>query len=199
MAAGDLCTTAEVKVARRGLPSSLDTMIDALITRASASIASFTGRQFVIDAGAPPTATARIYEMGNDWTVYIDDLSATPTAVSILDAYGDTLSTLTVASDLVTLPRNRSSAQPITALRLRPSVSNVGPGNELSVTGVWGFPSVPDDVKEACITTVIEWLKDGEGVTPQTPDLFEPGAPPTRGFPVKARDILRRYRNYPVG
>jgi hypothetical protein len=46
-------------------------------------------------------------------------------------------------------------------------------------------------VIEATIETVIEWLKANQALTQPSPDQFEPGAPPSRGLPLKARTLLR--------
>lgn len=192
----DLITISDVKAVRTSLTSASDATINAYITRASAAIiAHCNGRKFVVDDGDP--ATDRVFSI-TDEIVDIDDLSAAPTAAVILDTYGATYATLTVATDLVLIPRNREDGKPITSVRLRPSVT-WAPGYELKLTGVWGFPEVPEDVKEATVATVIDWLNAGQGITPQTPDLFDPPGPVTRGLPRRAFDLLAPYRRISVG
>lgn len=190
----DLCTLEQVKIARRGLPDVLDELIEALIPRASAAIDAHVGRHFGIDAAA----TDRYFELAaytRDRVVLIDDLSTTPTQAALVDETGVDTTTLTVATDLVLLPRNRPADQPVTMVRLRASA---GWDYELRLRGVWGWPQVPGGVREAAIVTVIDWLRDSQGLTPQTPNLLEPGAPPFRGLPQKARDLVRPYRRIGV-
>ena len=185
----------DVKVARRGLPDVLDGLVASLLPRASAAIDDHVGRRFNLDL----TATDRWFLLPASSVsreVLIDDLADTPTEAALVDASGGDTATLTVASDLVLLPRNRPGDRPIDMVRLRPSV---GWGWELRLKGVWGWPSVPDAVREATITTVSDWVKDGQGLTPQSPNLLEPGAPPYRGLPQKARDLLRPYRRIGIG
>lgn len=180
----------DVKTARRGLPDVLDDLVASLLPRAAAAIDAYAGRQF----GRDPSATDRFYLLDPHRAtreVLIDDLADTPTEASIVDTAGDTTATLTVATDLVALPRNRRADRPVTALRMRPAA---GWGYELRVRGIWGWPAVPEDVREATIATVVDWLKDGQGLTPQTPNLLEPGTPPQRGLPQKARDLVRPHR-----
>lgn len=185
-----LCTLDDVKRYRRGLPDSLDQLIEALIPRASAAIATHTGRQFWKDTAA----TVRVFETGIGADLAIDDLAAAPTVVAVYDYLGALTSTLTVATDVVTRPFNPGTGRPITSLTLRPVYSSLySSGSTVSVTGFWGWPAVPEDVREAAITTVVEWLKESQGLTPQTADPFEPGVPPVRGLPTRARDLLRPF------
>lgn len=185
----DLCTRADVLLERRmSAGTALDSLIDALLPRATAAITSYSKRQFILDG----TPSDRYFPMGRlADRVLIDDLSATPTGAVVLDSSGTTVATLTVATDLVTLPRNRATGDPITALGLRPSATA---GYELKVTGTWGWPSVPAAVQEAAIATVIYWLKEDQALTLASPEGLDPTQPPNRGLPQKARDLLRPYR-----
>lgn len=188
------CSRDDVKLARRGLPDALDELIDALIIRASATIDSHTGRRY----GLTTTATDRFYLLApyqRDRVVLIDDLSTTPTQAALVDEDEDDTTTLVVADDLRLLPRNRWSDQPITAVRIH---STAGWDYGLRIRGIWGWPVVPEVVREATVTTVADWLKDGQGLTPQSPNLLEPGMPPFRGLPQKARDLLRPLRRLGV-
>lgn len=140
-----------------------ETVLEQLIEAESQAITLRTGRKFVKDADesvrifdVPVTNTLGLYEpeipggvRDNPVEVLIDDLSAAPTLVELRDQNGVLVKTLVVNTDYVLLPRNRETWQPITAMRFRNTVS-VYAGYELHVTGTWGFPSVPEDIKQAC-------------------------------------------------
>jgi hypothetical protein len=185
----------DVKTARRGMPAALDDLIDAKIVRASAAIASYCqGRKFAIDAAA----TERAYPIFGTF-VAIDDLSAPP-AVGKVTVWAPwaaaASSTLLTGTDYVLSPRNREPWEPITSIELARSWP---PDSELRVEGVWGFPQIPEDIREACIETVVEWLKSDQAITLQSPEQSEIGAPPERGLPLKARDLCRDFRAPMVG
>ena len=188
-----LCSLDDVKLVRQDVTGGArDALIEALIARASAAIERAAERQFTIDAGV---AADRFFPMvrNAERSVRIDDLSATPTEVEVINAAGTSVHTATVASDVVTGPRNRRAWEPITSLRLRSAVP-MSDYYELRVRGIWGWPAVPDDVREACIETVVDWMKNHQGLTAQSPDQFEPGGLAQRAMPLKALDIVRRYR-----
>jgi hypothetical protein len=185
------CSLDDVKLARRGMPDALDELVEALIPRASAAIDAHVGRRFNLDA----TASDRWFPIVSHPEVLIDDLAAAPVQAALVDQDGADSTTLTPLTDLILMPRNRQADEPITSIRF---VSTVGWDCELRLRGLWGWPAVPAPVREATIVTVVDWLKDGQGLTPQTANLLEPGAPPFRGLPQKARDLLRPYRRYLV-
>jgi hypothetical protein len=128
----------------------------------------------------------------------IDDLAAAPSAVTIQSAQGTLVATLDVVEDLVLLPRNRQAWEPIRRLRVRPGASAPGVGQTLTVTGLWGWPQVPADVRQAAIDTAIEWLKAHQALSNPSPDQFEPGTPPARALPLTARNLLGPYRRMGV-
>lgn len=194
MAAGDLCSVAEVKAAHGLLPDNADwdDVLADYVTRASGLIRKESGRKFDKDE----TATARLFDLGggaDTREVWIGDLSATPTAASIIDENGITVTTLTVATDLVLLPLSRDTDEPIRGVRVRPGVGCLRADHLLSVTGAWGFPSVPVDVVEATVDTVREWLRSTAALTRST-DVDEPGFGMSRGLTLKARRIIANYR-----
>lgn len=188
----DLCTLADVKLARpNSVSASRDELIEMLIAHSSHAITRYTGRQFLRD----PVATDRYFELApfTADSVPIDDLSAEPLEVEMIgrDGLGPTTVSLT---DVVALPRNRDDDQPITRLRLRRTGGLSCGQADLRVRGVWGFPAVPLTVKLACIVAVVDYLKDAQALTSQSPEQFEPGAPPARGLPLKSRNLLSSYR-----
>jgi hypothetical protein len=197
--ADEYCTPAQVKGAHGVNPSdpSFDVVIPDFIQRASRAIDTWCDRRFGKDAGA----SSRLFDVGgHSRQVPIGDLSAAPTAVTVLDESGATVSTLVVASDLVMLPLVRREDEPITMLRFRPSAAgSLTAGAQISVTGVWGFPQVPLDVVEATIETVREWLRFTQGVTVLAPPVDDgEGLGRSRSLPMKARNLLAGYRRIAV-
>ncbi len=85
--------------------------------------------------------------------VRIGDL-ASFTTVSILDTDWTTVLQTPAPSLVTALPINRQPWEPIRELELRYDVTSLSPGMRLSVTGVWGFPSVPGNVRQAVLDAV---------------------------------------------
>lgn len=187
-----LVSVDQVKRARRdATQGQLDDLIQSLAIRASDAIMDYTGRNM-----RPLVVEERIFDFDRrsvrSRSLRVDDLVAAPTAGALLDEDGEVSYTLTLPGDLVLLPRNREPWQPIERVRLRPDVPAVGERDALRLTGTWGWPEIPGFVEEAVIETVVEWLKAHQAVTQPSPDQFEPGTPPSRGLPLKARKLLDR-------
>ena len=192
--AARLCTLAEVKAAdRTGLTNvgqADDDLIETLITDASDVIMEWAGRRYTLDA-AP---SARLFHVAGG-VVDVGDLSAAPTLVRALHPDGSLVAALT-ATDYRVEPLIRAATDPITAIRLL-----AGPayhGGLLEVTGVWGWPTVPRRAARACVLTVVQWLRDGRALTPQSPDQIEPGGQTARMLPLPAREILQMDRRIGV-
>lgn len=174
-----------------------DDMISVLIGRASHAIMGFTGCQFMVDGTNPATRTFDVgpyARVAHTTGLPIDDLQAIPTAASILDSAGTTLTTLTPATDLVLLPRNRPAWQPINHLRLRPSIGTPSYDDVLSVTGSWGWPQVPEDVRQACVVTVGLWMRREVQAFTTTFNIDEGRLERPQALPSMAIEMLRRYR-----
>ncbi len=199
----DLCTRAQVKrdPTLASIGTTLDDLIDEIITQASRDFMAETDREIVFNkAGTNPQA--RQIDIGGayrDREIPVGDLASAPTAVSILNEDGSTAATLTVATDVEVLPRVRQSWEPITALRLRLSAGGLGRSQRLSVTGTWGWPAVPEDVQLAVRDTVVFRLRQHRAVTQLSPDQFEDPDGPQRMFPLSAWQVIRRYRLPQVG
>ena len=54
--------------------------------------------------------------------------------------------------------------------------------------------AVPATVRRACVQTVVHWLRADRALTQQSPDQWEPGAPPQRMLPMTALDLLRMHK-----
>ena len=133
-------------------------VLEQLINAESRAIHQETGREF---KAITPAADPRQFQVW-DWNancriVNIGD-ATTVTTVTVKDATGTTLQTVTTA-DRVSLPRIREEWEPITGLYFpfdSASPANfLGGTRVLEVTGTWGFPLVPVDLKEACARLVL--------------------------------------------
>lgn len=195
-----LATLADIKLQMETDVTTTDDVIEAHLAGAVEAIERYTGRRI---APLDVSATDRYFDAEDSYDprrreLWVWDLSAAPTEVQILDSAGDSAATLTISDDLVVLPRNRRSWEPVERIRLRPSVVSPTPGQEIRVRGLWGWPAVPEDVRDACVVTVRSWLRQapvGGGY-----DEFGEGRPmapaPAGGWmlPMAAKQRLRPYR-----
>lgn len=193
-----LCTRADVIRLVPGYDSddATDGIIEALIAAESRTAHQRAGREFVTIAGA----TTRQYDLGaasaKSRYVTVGDMT-TVTTVTVEDQQGTTVETI-VSADRVSLPRVREEWEPITALWFPPGTatpaSYLGSGYVLEVVGVWGFPSVPDDLKVATAKMVlVRYLADAASAGTALSDaLNDQGFDAGRAF-ASARDVVRSY------
>lgn len=194
----DLCLITDVQ---RYIPgytpdSETDNTLRALISAESQTIHNNTRREFVA-IGTNPQARAfdlTAYDVDKQ-ILDCGDLASTPTTVAITAIDGTAVQTVTAAA-IINLPRLRQAWQPITGLWF-PSGAAVpaalGDGYVITVTGTFGFPSIPPDVREACAKMVIvRYLSD---VARAGTDLSDALASVSiGGLIVSAREALDLYR-----
>lgn len=162
MAAGDLTSLANVRL-HMGLDSTqtdFDTLLTALVTQASTAIKRYCGREF-----APQTSagTDRIFQYtGGGYLSFAPYDATTVTAVAI-DTETSSSTTLTADTDYFLLPRNADDSvytgMEIRGFRpaIRSSRHETKTWREVTVTGTWGFASVPGDVELAANILVAWW------------------------------------------
>lgn len=186
MATQDLCTLADVKAMDPGLVNvgaGMDGVVAELITDASAALMAWSGRRY---APADAVASVRLVEATGTVLVRTPDMVAAPTMVRLLDV--DQVTVVDASPVWVPLPVERAPGDdPVTMLRFL----GVAPSGVVEVTARWGWPAVPARARRACVVTVMQWLRDQRALTRQSPDQFEPGAPPQRALPIAAMDLLR--------
>ena len=134
-----------------GTDASDDVVIEVLIEGASRYIDRETGRKFYADS-----ADVTRYYMSEDGglSVKIDDLSAAPTSVS-LDTANVRTYTAIAATDYDLLPDNALvDGDPYRRLYVTPNGNYFFPTwrKGVKIIGKFGFPSVPADIKEACLS-----------------------------------------------
>lgn len=197
----DLTTVEVVKLQMEaGGVSSSDNLLQVLTTASSRAIATHLGRQ---PAPLEDTATDREFDERDAWDperreLWVWDLSAEPTQVEIFDRYGVSTGSLTVADQVALQPRTRPAWAPVERLALLPGVV-VPEGGYLRVRGFWGWPSIPEDVVQACVITVRSWLRSAPGGSASY-GYDEGGrvvqATPEGGWmlPIAAKQLLRSHR-----
>lgn len=145
------CTLAEVKAALRISDATDDTLLENAIEGASRRIDGYTGRFFYQQSATISMYTRDIY------TVQLqNDLVSVTTLKTDGNGDGTFETTWTANTDYQLQPLN-------TVLQTRPYNRIVAVGGKtfpimiqpdlpgVQVNGVWGWSSVPDDVREACV------------------------------------------------
>lgn len=152
------CTLAELKT-WVGIGDSVDdSNLELSINSASRWIDSYCGRRFWLDS----SGVARTFEATDQHVIPIDDLGSTTGLTIKIDQDRDgTFETTLAASDYLLLPDDAATASP--EAEPYSSIHAVGayvwplryPGMTrtalVQVTGRWGWPAVPDPVKQACL------------------------------------------------
>lgn len=128
-----------------------DTRLGEAIEAASRAIDVACNRQFGVVAVAEERFyTARFDLERGRWVVLLDDLMSTSGfAAEVQDADGNTVGAV---DDYVLEPRNAAQAgRPWTQLLVRPgsAASPTGSRDEVAITALWGWTSVPAAVKAA--------------------------------------------------
>jgi len=82
--------------------------------------------------------------------VLTGDLASAPTLVRVLDKDGVAVATVP-AGDQVLYPRIREAWEPIQRIGFTTDVTKLLYGYNVEITATWGFPSVPEDVRQAVL------------------------------------------------
>ena len=144
-----------------------DTLLENMIEAASRSIDRIANRRFYLDS----TASARQYRVSSPVILYTDDIGTTTGLIVQTDDDGDGVfeTTLTLNTDYIMDPLTALSlGRPFTQITIV-STSNtfpIFPGlfqNGLrpgvQVTARFGWPSVPDDINQACLILTADLYK----------------------------------------
>src|SRR6266576_900050 len=208
----DLCALTDVKalMQKTGPNATLqDSLIAALITRASVKIMRDYGREFV--PGGPNSETftnaTRTFELDRDIILreaFVDfhpyDLQLSPAPTVVIDS--DLPSSITLDSTqwrLWPIPSQQGVYQ---AIRLSLLSARGGwpryTHRQFTVQGNWGFPTVPLEVVQATAETVIHWLTAYPGARrPEQVDSGMPAMTP-RSYPMAALDLLQTFNRVHV-
>jgi hypothetical protein len=152
---------------KQNIDTADDLELVRVINDISARFYDEAGREFkVFSSGgtlvSPPALNPQVRLFDVDevaiWNraIRVGDLTSF-TAVRILDELGNLIQTV-ATSDCISLPRLRKPWEPIRALRFTQNIMRLWGGlypYVVEVTGVWGFPSVPGNVREAILDAVV--------------------------------------------
>ncbi len=194
-------------LARRQIDTSDDARIVDAINGVSEEMMRISGREFKANGTNPET---RRYDVrGTGYVVQIGDLQTMTTAsstISVSQFDPETSLHTFVVGDYTPLPRNRKPWEPYTAIYFnRPTRGYYRGSNVLDIEGYWGFPEVPENVRQATKDAVAFWLdRDVEhfrqdlgvgniGEAGQT--VFVGGSAPTvYSLPPQSYMIARKYQ-----
>ena len=146
------CALAEVKAALRISDSVDDTLLENSVEAASRRIDGECNRRFYADG----STSARTYAAARNEFLDVDDISTLTGLVVKVDDDSDGTyeTTFTIGVDFQVEPSNNLvQGRPVYGLRALDSlfpISNVA-RNLVEVTAMWGWPSVPDAIREATI------------------------------------------------
>lgn len=154
------CTLAEVKAALRITDNVDDALLENAVEAASRRIDGECSRRFFQDA----TASARTYAANRPEFLFTDDISTlTAMVVKVDDTFtGSYTTTLVVNVDYQNEPTNALvQGEPITLIRSLDRGFPVGANGRalIEVTARWGFPSLPDVIREATILLAARQFK----------------------------------------
>jgi hypothetical protein len=160
-------TLAEAKAYLSIADSIDDTMLENMVEAASRSIDNIAGRRFYLDA----SASARLYRGTNPYILTVDDFGSTTGLALSLDTGGDGTyeTTLVYNTDYVVEPFNAlAMGKPYTQITLVGGqllpwlLPNLRPSVQLAAK--WGYPSVPDDISQACLILTADMYKRKDSV-----------------------------------
>jgi hypothetical protein len=144
--ANEYATLAELKTELRITDTSDDTELQLKLTAASRRVDRDTGRRFWVDS----VTSARTYRATHAELLIVDDIS-TDTGLVVEVGRGTTWTTIaSTAYDL--LPENAVADS--VAIETIVRVAGCWPlwgTTRVRVTGKWGWPAVPEDIKNAAL------------------------------------------------
>jgi hypothetical protein len=144
-----------------------DTLLEDMVEAASRSIDRIANRRFYQDE----SASARKYRVSSPIILYTDDISTTSSLVVKTDDDGDGTfeTTLVLNTDYIMDPLTASSlGRPFTQVTvvsntvtfpIFPGLFQNGLRPGVEVTARWGWPSVPDDINQACLILTADLYK----------------------------------------
>jgi hypothetical protein len=144
-----------------------DTLLENMIEAASRSIDRIANRRFYLDS----TASARQYRVSSPVILYTDDIGTTTGLIVQTDDDGDGTfeTTLTLNTDYIMDPLTAPSlGRPFTQITvvsttntfpIFPGLFQNGLRPGVQVTAKFGWPSVPDDINQACLILTADLYK----------------------------------------
>lgn len=205
MAAGDLCSRAEVR-AFLELPASdtgRDALVDTTITAISAAIAEYTQREFTPTASATRRFALPVGNLSLDLAPF-DLRTVTTLKLHPEDAAPETLAANSdyqlepITNSHGVYTRVRFSA--LTTLFNSDSARYFG-RTQVEIAGAWGFASIPNDVKQAAVVAVASALRRDVpaldlGDILDNPRELAPDRPVNYALPAASLRMLSPYKRH---
>jgi hypothetical protein len=141
-----------------------DVVMEDLLEQSSRYIDSQTGRRFWKNSADE----TRYYTPTNDGYVFTDDLADAPTQVITDTGFDRTYATTMGSTDYDLMPDNAAVyGRPYTWLEIVPASSEFFPVTRkgVEIVGTFGWPAVPDDIKEACLSITLNLYQARSGQT----------------------------------
>ena len=144
-----------------------DTLLEGMVEAASRSIDRIANRRFYLDANA----SARAYRVSSPIVLFTDDIGTTSGLIVKTDDDGDgtfettlTLNTDYIMDPLTALDLGRPYTQVTMVTNTEtfpifPGLFQNGLRPGVQVTARWGWPSVPDDINQACLILTADLYK----------------------------------------
>lgn len=207
--ATDLCTLSDVRQALEmpAADTSRDSYCSTLITVYSAAIMDEVNREFAPVSGSSGTPVTRRFRLENgSYRLDLDPYDLQTVSSVVMSPEGSSPQTLTSYTDY--------QAQPVTkpdgtfqSIQFSNLLTNVFTSTTavrfgyclVDVSGVWGFPTIPVAVKEACILSVTSAMRrDINAFALGEVDAIQLASErqASYGLPMAARKMLNPYRRH---
>lgn len=182
------------------LGTTIDTSIDIYIKSATDIIEKETGRVFTKN---PEIVKEEERKFSGDNTdeLIIDDIFEITKVEVGSDLYGDVKDEID-EEDYILLPLNADKkGRPFTNIKLKYSVFPFGWGNH-TITGKFGYGSLPDDIKFACIALsagIYNFSTGGDEIKSERIGAYDVTySGDSKGWTDldRVKEILQRYRRY---
>jgi len=172
-----------------------DALITSLIFGVSAHFDRFIGQSL------GSTTEVRTFSGNGSNQIFIrPPLTAAPTLVRVRSSTSEAWRTVP-AADIRLMPEGRTAGAPILWLELGNTPTGADylwPESDLTVeiTGTWGRTAVPDDIREACLQTVVNLYRSrgsaGSDMEVGIGGTYMPDI--SKAMPLFAYNILRSYK-----
>jgi hypothetical protein len=209
MAAVDLCTLSDVRQALE-MPTSdttRDALIGSLITIYSQAIMNEVNREFAPITGSVGTPTTRRFklELGS-FRLDLDPYDLQTVSSVVVAPEGSSPQTLTDVTEFQAQPVTKADGT-YTSIEFSHLLTSIFTSTTavrfgyclVDVSGVWGFPSIPAPVKDACILSVTSAMRrDISAFALGEVDALQIATErqASYGLPTAARRMLNSYRRH---
>lgn len=191
----EYATLAEVKRRMPELGTSDDDVLTGLVIAVSAYFDHSTGQSF-----GSETSLRTFSGNGTNQVFIRPSLTAAPTLVRVRSNTSEAWRTVP-AADIRLMPEGRRVGDPVLWLELGNTVTGTDylwPESDqtVEITGTWGRSTVPDDIREACIETVVNLYRArgsaGSDMEVGVGGTYMPDIP--KAIPAFAYTVLRSYK-----